>query len=89
MLDAEVLAAERRGFFVAARGGVYFPVAGAMFWGVLGGVGFVWSERTWCVVVLSAAGVVTPVAVVLFKKLVAHLAVKSPVATWILPTSRS
>jgi len=85
VLDAERLAAERRRFFVATKGGVYFPVAGVVFWGVLGGLGFVWSERTWCLAVLCVAVVVTPVAVVLFKKLVAHLALKSPVATLILP----
>jgi hypothetical protein len=37
------------------------------------------------VVVLAAAGVATPVSVILFKKLVAHLERKSPVATLTLP----
>lgn len=85
MLDADTLSSERRAFFVATRGGVYLPAAGVVFWGVLGGLGFVWSERTWCGVVLCAAAVATPVAIVLFRKLVARLALKSPVATLILP----
>jgi hypothetical protein len=42
MLDAEVLTAERRG--------LYFPVAGAVFWGVLGGppVSLVGPDVVWC-----------------------------------------
>jgi hypothetical protein len=85
MLDAQILAAERRRFFVETRGGIYFPIAGAIFWLLLGGLGFCLSERTWCVVVLSVAVVATPIAVVLFKKLVSQLTHKSPLATLILP----
>jgi hypothetical protein len=85
VLDAEMLIAERRRFFVATRGGVYFPISGAIFWLLLGVAGFHWSHRTWCVVVLSAAIAATPIAIVLFKKLVSRLALKSPLATLILP----
>jgi len=35
--------------------------------------------------VLSVAVVATPIAIILFKKLVSHLALKSPLATLILP----
>jgi hypothetical protein len=85
MLDTEMPAAERRRFFVETRGGVYFPVAGVIFWLVLGAAGFWLSERTWCVVVLSVAVVATPIAIILFKKLVSRVALKSPLATLILP----
>jgi Family of unknown function (DUF7010) len=85
MLDAEILTAERRRFFVETRGGVYFPIAGVIFWLLLGVAGFRLSERTWCVMVLCLAAAATPVAIVLFRKLVAHLALKSPLATLILP----
>ena len=83
--NAEMLTEERRRFFVATRGGVYFPIAGAIFWLVLGVAGFFLSERTWCVVILSVAVVTTPIAIILFKKLVSHLVPKSPLATLILP----
>lgn len=56
-----------------------------MFWLVLGVAGFFLSERTWCVVVLSVAVAATPIAIILFKKLVSHLLLKSPLATLILP----
>jgi hypothetical protein len=85
VFDAEMLIAERRRFFVETRGGVYFPISGVIFWLLLGVAGFHWSERTWCVVVLSAAVAAMPIAIILFKKLVAHLALKSPLATLILP----
>ena len=84
-LDADALTAERRRFFVETRGGIYFPIAGTIFWLLLGVAGFFLSERTWCVVILSAAVVATPIAIILFKKLVSHLALKSPLATLILP----
>ena len=41
MLDAETLTAERQRFFIEMRGGVYFPIAGAIFWLLLGGTGFI------------------------------------------------
>lgn len=85
VLSADMLIAEQRRFFVETRGGVYFPISGAIFWLLLGVAGFYWSERTWCVAVLSAAVVATPIAIILFKKLVSRLALKSPLATLILP----
>src|SRR6266498_203040 len=87
MLDGEMLTVEQRRFFVETRCGVYFPIAGAIFWLVLGVAGFYLSERTWCVMVLSVAIVATPIAIILFKKPVSHLALKSPLATLILPAS--
>lgn len=62
-----------------------YRIAGAIFWQVLGGAGFCLSERTWCVLVLSVAIVATPIAIILFKKLVSHLTLKSPLATLISP----
>lgn len=85
MIDVETLTAERRRFFVETRGGVYFPIAGAIFWLLLAVAGFFLSERVWCVVVLSMAVAATPIAIILFKKLVSHLTHKSPLATLILP----
>lgn len=85
MLDPDLLAAERQRFFVQTRGGVYFPISGAIFWTALGIAGFFLSARTWCVLVLSMAALATPVAIYLFRKLVARLALKSPLATLILP----
>jgi hypothetical protein len=85
MLDAEALTAERRRFFIETRGGVYFPIAGTIFWLLLGGAGFYLPQRTWCVVVLSGAAAATPIGIILFKKLVSRLALKSPLATLILP----
>jgi hypothetical protein len=32
MLDVETLTAERRRSFVETKGGVYFPIGGAIFW---------------------------------------------------------
>jgi hypothetical protein len=68
MLDGEMLTVEQRRFFVETRGGVYFPIAGAIFWLVLGVTVFYLPERTWCVMVLSVAVVATPIASILFKK---------------------
>ena len=84
MLDGEMLTVDQRRFFVETRGGVYFPIAGAIFWLVLGVAVFYLPERTWCVMVLSVAVVATPIAIILFKKLVSHLALKSPLAPLIL-----
>ena len=36
MLDVEIVTKERRLFFVETRGGVYFPIAGAMLLAVAG-----------------------------------------------------
>jgi hypothetical protein len=85
MLDPETLTAERHRFFVATRGGVHFPIAGSIFWLLLGGAGFFLSERAWCVMVMGLTVAATPFAMVLFRKLVARLALKSPLATLILP----
>jgi hypothetical protein len=85
MLSPDLLAAERQRFYVQTRGGVYFPIAGAFFWLALGIAGFYLSSRAWCVLVLVMAAVATPVAIFLFRKLVARLALKSPLATLILP----
>src|SRR5512134_3529102 len=85
MLNQDQLAAERKRFHVQTRGGVYFPISGAVFWTALGIAGFYLSARTWCVLVLSMAALATPVAIFLFRKLVARLALKSPLATLILP----
>lgn len=85
MLDARSLAAERRRFLVATRGGIWFPLAGTAFWGLLGVAGFVWTGRTWCLVILSLGVLAVPVAVALLRKLVRRLEVKSPLATLILP----
>lgn len=35
-LDADALTEERRRFFVETRGSIYFPIAGAIFWLLLG-----------------------------------------------------
>jgi len=85
MLDGEMLTVDQRRFFGETRGDVYFSIAGAIFWLVLGVAVFYLPERTWCVMVLSVAVVATPIAIILFKKLVSHLALKSPLATLILP----
>ena len=85
MLDPNLLAAERQRFYVQTRGAVYFPITGAFFWTALGIAGFFLSPRTWCVLVLSMAALSTPVAIYLFRKLVAQLELKSPLATLILP----
>jgi hypothetical protein len=85
MLDADVLTLERRRFFLATRGAVWFPISGCVFWALLAVAGVYWSERTWCVVVLSAAVVALPIGVVLFRKLVGRLEPKSPLATLVLP----
>ncbi len=85
MLDPELLAAERQRFYVQTRGGVYFPISGAIFWTALGIAGFYLSARTWCVLVLSMGVLATPIAILFFRNLVAKLALKSPLATLILP----
>jgi hypothetical protein len=36
MLDRKMLTAKRRRFFLEIRGGVYFPIAGAILWPLLG-----------------------------------------------------
>ena len=85
MIDTQTLAAERRGFFLATRGAVWLPMTGAVFWSVLGALGFVWSPRRWCVVMLSVGVVALPVGVVFFRWLVGRLEPKSPLATLIGP----
>jgi Family of unknown function (DUF7010) len=84
-IDVQMLGAERRRFFLATQGGVYFPITGAIFWLGLGVAGFYLSPRSWCVGVLSAGFIAIPIGIVLFKKLVAHLMLKSPLVSLILP----
>jgi Family of unknown function (DUF7010) len=67
-IDVQMLGAERRRFFLATQGGVYFPITGAIFWLGLGVAGFYLSPRTWCVSVLSAGFIAIPIGIVLFKK---------------------
>ena len=40
MLAVQMLSADRRRFFMQTRGGVYFPIGGAIFWLLLGVGGF-------------------------------------------------
>ena len=84
MLDADALNAEGRRFFVETKGAVYVQLTGTVFWLTLGVAGFFWSERTWCLIALGTSVLATPIAILLVRKLVARLALKSPLATLIL-----
>jgi len=85
MLEAAVLDAERRRFFLETKGAVYVQLTGTVFWLALGLAGFVWSGRTWCLIVLGASVLATPIAILLVRRLAARLALKSRLAMLIPP----
>lgn len=85
MIDAGVLAVERRSFFLATNGGVLVLLTGAAFWTLLGGLGFVWSARTWCVVMLRVGAVALPLGVVFLLWLERRLAHRSALSSLVPP----
>ncbi len=84
-LTSEALAKEKRRIFVAGRGGVSLPAAGALYWTALGIAGFFLSEYSWCLFALFTSGLIFPLGILLSKPLGANLFVESPLANIWLP----
>jgi len=74
------LLAERRRYFVEARGGLSLPVAGAVYWIVLGILGMSWSLESWIMAAAAGSGMIFPLGVLLQGVLKANfMKAKSPV----------
>ncbi|MBR9824416.1 MAG: hypothetical protein GYB36_01285 [Alphaproteobacteria bacterium] len=75
------LLAERRRFFVAARGGLSLPVAGAVYWAFLGVMGFSLELNNWALVAAFGSGMIFPLGLLLQKPLRSpFMTEKSPVS---------
>lgn len=89
-LTKETLLAERRRYFVAANGGISLPVAGAVYWTVLGVLAATDAVADWGLTAAMLSGLIFPLGLVLQYPLKAKfMGVKSPVsgaAMWSIVT---
>jgi hypothetical protein len=79
ILNASDLLAERRRVFVAARGGISLPFAGAIYWIVVGVLGYSLAPKDWALAALYMSGAIFPLGLILqgvFKS--RFMKVKSP-----------
>lgn len=72
--------AERARYYRSAGGGISMPVAGALYWLVLGLLGFVLGPRIWAITAFFGSGLLVPVGFALARPLGADLAARSPFA---------
>lgn len=80
LITSEALLAERRRYFVAARGGISLPVAGAVYWIVLGILGDRLPLADWALFAAAGSGMIFPLGLLLQKPLRANfMKAKSPV----------
>jgi len=80
LITSEALLAERRRYFVAARGGISLPVAGAVYWIVLGMLGDRLPLADWALFAAAGSGMIFPLGLLLQKPLRANfMKAKSPV----------
>src|SRR5690606_26608567 len=59
------IAAERRALYARARGGVALPAAGAIYWGVLAAIGFLFPGlpvQYWLLIAFAGSGLIFPAA---------------------------
>ncbi len=85
-LDVELLRAEQRRLFLAARAGISAPAAGAIYWLALGVAGFYLRPNAWCMLAFITSGAIFPLAIALQKPLRANMFVKSPLDSMTFPT---
>src|SRR5690606_32268371 len=85
-LDVELLRAEQRRLFLAARAGISAPAAGAIYWLALGVAGFYLRPNAWCLLAFITSGAIFPLAIALQKPLRANMFVKSPLDSMTFPT---
>lgn len=80
LITSSALLAERRRYFLAAGGGVSLPVAGAVYWLVLGVLGYSMPLEDWILAAASGSGMIFPLGLLLQKPLRApFMKAKSPV----------
>mgnify|MGYP003630739712 FL=1 len=56
---------ERKRYCVAAGGGVSLPVAGALYWAVMGGLGFYLAPSQWAIAAAAGSGLIFPLGILL------------------------
>ena len=78
-LSADSVLAERRRYFAASRGGISLPVAGAIYWIVLGVLGYSMELRDWALTAAFTSGAIFPLGLLLQGPLKSpFMKVKSP-----------
>lgn len=82
---AQALDQERRYFLVTSNGGIALPVAGAIYWLVLGLAGFYLKPGQWVLLAFFTSGLIFPLGLLLQKPLRANLLVKTPLSGMIAP----
>lgn len=90
LITKQDLLAERRRYYVAARGGISLPVAGAVYWTVLGVLAAMDAVDNWGLTAAMLSGLIFPLGLLLQYPLKAKfMGVKSPVsgaAMWAVVT---
>lgn len=61
----ELVRADRRASYLRLRGGFPVPLAGLIYWGALGGVGYVLNAENWLMAALVGSGLIFPLALLL------------------------
>lgn len=64
---------EKDRLFRVSRSGISLPVAGVIYWLMLGILGLVLTERNWCLAAFYTSGVIFPLGIALQKPLSARL----------------
>jgi hypothetical protein len=62
---ARDLQAERRRYYVSSGGGLSLPVAGAVYWLVIGGLGYSLDAANWSWVAAAMSGLIFPLGILL------------------------
>ena len=71
-ITKDALLAERRRYFVAARGGLSLPVAGAIYWIIIGFLGYRLELEQWALTAAMLTGAIFPIGFILQYPLKAH-----------------
>ena len=80
LITSQALLAERHRYFVAAGGGISLPVAGAIYWILLGILGSRLPLADWALFAAAGSGMIFPLGLLLQKPLRANfMKAKSPV----------
>lgn len=88
-MTTEELNAEKSKYIVATNGGIALPVAGFIYWLLLGMAGFYLEANTWALLGFFTSGLIFPLGLLLQKPLHANLMVKGPLSGLVLPAMTS
>jgi hypothetical protein len=84
-----LLLAEKRRLLISANAGISLPMAGAIYWCLLGAAGVLLDQSRWTYAALFGSGLIFPLGLILSKPMKSNLMVSSPLSSLFFPALTS